>query len=305
MRSQHSLNRAAMRLCASDCATSAMSNASWRASRCARRGLATSRSCAPRWRHCPPLRAPWRTRLAAARTAARANRRSRGEYALLARAIEAEPAHLLRDGGVIATGYDARSMSCARIASHTDDFLLELERRERERTGIAVSSSATTACRVSTSKSRAPRPTSVPADYQRRQTIRSAERFVTPELQSFEDRVLRRTERALARERELYEALLSRLIEALPALQTSADALGQLDALAALAQPRRRAAGASRNSSRSRACCSRRRVTRWSKRFIEGPFVAQRSVAARSAPHADHHRARTWAANRPTCARSR
>ncbi len=159
------------------------------------------------------------------------------EHALLERALEAEPAHFVRDGGVIAPGYDAELDELRVIATHTDDFLLELERRERERTGIAglkLGYNRVQGFYIEVGRAQAER---VPADYQRRQTIRSAERFVTPELQRFEDRVLGARERALARERELYEALLSRLIEALPALQVSADALSQLDALGALAQP--------------------------------------------------------------------
>ena len=112
------------------------------------------------------------------------------EYELLRRAIEAEPAHVLRDGGVIATGYDEALDELRAIASHTDEFLLELERRERERTGISslkLGYNRVQGFYIEVARTQADR---VPADYQRRQTIRSAERFVTPELQRFEDRVL-------------------------------------------------------------------------------------------------------------------
>jgi DNA mismatch repair protein MutS len=158
------------------------------------------------------------------------------EQRLLERAIASEPAPLLRDGGVIAAGFDAGLDELRLIASNTDGFLLELERRERERTGIAnlkLGYNRVQGFYIEVSRQQAER---VPADYLRRQTVKSAERFITPELKSFEDKVLGARERALAREKELYEQLLSSLIDALPALQQSADAIATLDALAALAQ---------------------------------------------------------------------
>jgi DNA mismatch repair protein MutS len=158
------------------------------------------------------------------------------EQQLLERAIATEPAPLLRDGGVIAAGFDAGLDELRLIASNTDGFLLELERRERERTGIAnlkLGYNRVQGFYIEVSRQQAER---VPADYLRRQTVKSAERFITPELKSFEDKVLGARERALARERELYEQLLTGLIEVLPALQQSADAIATLDALAALAQ---------------------------------------------------------------------
>ena len=195
------------------------------------------------------------------------------ECGLLRRAIDSEPAQVLRDGGVIASGYDTALDELRGIATHTDEFLLELERRERERTGIAnlkLGYNRVQGFYIEVARTQAER---VPADYQRRQTIRSAERFVTPELQSFEDRVLGARERALARERELYEALLSHLIEALPALQSSADALGHVDALAALAQP-----AATRGWSEPLLTEEPRLLLEAARhpvveRFIEGPFV--------------------------------
>jgi len=163
-----------------------------------------------------------------------------GEHAaerdLLERAIAAEPAPLLRDGGVIAAGYDSGLDELRLIATNTDGFLLELEQRERERTGIAnlkLGYNRVQGFYIEVSRGQAER---VPSDYLRRQTVKSAERFITPELKGFEDKVLGARERALAREKELYEQVLNQLIAALPALLQSAEALATLDALAALAQ---------------------------------------------------------------------
>jgi DNA mismatch repair protein MutS len=159
-----------------------------------------------------------------------------GERVLLERSIALEPAQLLRDGGVIAAGYDAGLDELRLIASNTDGFLLDLERRERERTGIGnlkLGYNRVQGFYIEVSRLQAER---VPSDYLRRQTVKSAERFVTPELKSFEDKVLGARERALTREKELYDQLLSRLTEALPGLQQTADAIATLDALAALAQ---------------------------------------------------------------------
>ena len=155
---------------------------------------------------------------------------------LLGSAIAAEPATFLRDGEVIAPGYDSELDELRRIATHTDDFLLELERRERERTGIATLRLGYN--RVQGYFIEIPRKDAerAPQEYRRRQTVKSAERFITPELKSFEDKVLGARERALAREKELYEAVLTQLIERLAPLQSTASALSELDALAALAE---------------------------------------------------------------------
>jgi DNA mismatch repair protein MutS len=157
-------------------------------------------------------------------------------HALLAAAIAAEPAALVRDGDVIAAGFDAELDELRRIATHTDAFLLDLERRERERTGIAglkLGYNRVQGFYIEIARRDAER---VPRDYIRRQTVKSAERFITAELKSFEDRVLGARERSLARERELFEALLTQLIEALPSLQASAAALAETDALASLSE---------------------------------------------------------------------
>jgi DNA mismatch repair protein MutS len=156
--------------------------------------------------------------------------------ALLAAAIAVEPAALLRDGDVIAAGYDTELDELRRIATHTDEFLLELERRERERTALAslkVAYNRVQGFFIEVPRRDAER---VPKDYVRRQTVKSAERFITAELKSFEERVLGARERSLARERQLYEEVLTRLIDTLGPLQASAAALAQLDALGALAE---------------------------------------------------------------------
>jgi DNA mismatch repair protein MutS len=160
----------------------------------------------------------------------------RAEHALLQRAIEPTPPHWLRDGGVIATGFDSELDELRHISTHTDTFLLELEQRERERSGIAslkLGYNRVSGFYIEVSRRDAER---VPADYIRRQTVKNSERFLTSELKTFEDKVLGARERALARERELYEQLLAQLIESLPALQASANALAELDALGALGQ---------------------------------------------------------------------
>ena len=155
---------------------------------------------------------------------------------LLQRAIAEEPSVVLRDGDVIAAGYDADLDELRRIASHTDEFLLELERRERERSGLSslkLAYNRVSGFYIEVSRSQADR---VPADYIRRQTVKNAERFITPELKSFEDKVLGAREKSLARERELYEEILTQLIDRLGALQATATALATLDCLAALAE---------------------------------------------------------------------
>jgi DNA mismatch repair protein MutS len=156
--------------------------------------------------------------------------------ALLAESIAEEPSTFVRDGDVIAAGYDAELDELRRIATHTDEFLLGLEQRERERSGIAglkLGYNRVQGFFIEISRKDAER---APKDYIRRQTVKSAERFITAELKSFEDRVLGARERALARERELYEELLTRLTESLAPLQASAAALAELDALGSLAE---------------------------------------------------------------------
>jgi DNA mismatch repair protein MutS len=157
-------------------------------------------------------------------------------HALLAGAIAAEPSTFLRDGDVIAAGHDAELDELRTIAANTDGYLLDLEQRERARTGIAnlrLGYNRVQGFFIEVSRAQAER---VPADYLRRQTVKSAERFITPELKGFEDKVLGARERALARERQLYEELLTQLTDRIGALQSTAMALATLDALASLAE---------------------------------------------------------------------
>jgi len=156
--------------------------------------------------------------------------------ALLERAVIESPPHLLRDGGVIAPGYDPELDELRAISTDTDRFLMDLERRERERTGLSslkLGYNRVSGFFIEVNRSQAE---SVPADYVRRQTVKNSERFLTAELRSFEDKVLGAREKSLAREKELYDALLSRLIEDLAALQASAAALAELDVIANLAE---------------------------------------------------------------------
>jgi DNA mismatch repair protein MutS len=155
---------------------------------------------------------------------------------LLTAAIAAEPATLVRDGDVIAEGFDTELDQLRRIATHTDEFLLDLERRERERTGLSalkLGYNRVQGFYIEIARRDAER---VPKDYIRRQTVKSAERFITGELKAFEDKVLGARDKALARERELYESVLTELIGMLGPLQTTAAALAETDAVAALAE---------------------------------------------------------------------
>jgi DNA mismatch repair protein MutS len=155
---------------------------------------------------------------------------------LLTRAIAAEPSTFVRDGDVIAPGYDASLDELRNISTNTDAFLLELERRERERSGIPglkLGYNRVQGFFIEVSRKDADR---VPKDYLRRQTVKSAERFITPELKSFEDKVLSARDRALAREKELYDEVLTQLIDRLGPMQQTAAALAELDALACLAE---------------------------------------------------------------------
>jgi DNA mismatch repair protein MutS len=157
-------------------------------------------------------------------------------HALLTAGLVPAPPALLREGGVIAPGHDADLDELRRISEHSDEALLELETRERERTGFAnlrLGYNRVQGYYIEVSRTQADR---VPADWVRRQTVKNAERYVTTELKTFEDRVLGARDRALARERELYEELLDRLTESLPALQASASAVSVLDVLSNLAE---------------------------------------------------------------------
>jgi DNA mismatch repair protein MutS len=157
-------------------------------------------------------------------------------HALLAGAMMAEPAAQLRDGGVIADAYDGELDELRAIDAHCGEFLVDLERRERERSGIAnlkVEYNRVHGFYIEVTHANAER---IPDDYRRRQTLKNAERYVTPELKSFEDKALSAQERALARERLLFEQLLEALLPAIPALQRAAAAIATLDVVANLAE---------------------------------------------------------------------
>jgi len=155
---------------------------------------------------------------------------------LLQRSIHPEPNAMVRDGGVIADGWDAELDDLRHIATNCDDFLLALEARERERTGIAnlkVQYNRVHGFFIEITQGQLDR---VPDDYRRRQTLKNAERFTTTELKAFEDKALSAQERALAREKWLYDSVLSQLNNWLAALQKMSRAFAALDALAALAE---------------------------------------------------------------------
>jgi len=154
----------------------------------------------------------------------------------LLQAVAAEPAVLLRDGGVIAEGVDAELDELRGIAANCDAFLLDLEQRERARSAIPnlrVQFNKVHGFYIEVTASHLDK---VPADYQRRQTMKNAERYITPELKAFEDKALSAQERSLAREKWLYEQLLDALQAYLGPLGALARALAALDALAALAE---------------------------------------------------------------------
>jgi DNA mismatch repair protein MutS len=158
------------------------------------------------------------------------------ERGLLERALVDSPPHFLREGGVIATGYDPELDELRALDGNTEQFLLDLERRERERTGLSslkLGFNRVQGFYIEINRSQAE---AVPKDYRRRQTVKSAERFITAELKTFEDKILGARDRALAREREIYDALLDFLIARLSGLQTTADAIAELDVLACFAE---------------------------------------------------------------------
>jgi DNA mismatch repair protein MutS len=151
---------------------------------------------------------------------------------LLGRAIAAEPGAMLRDGNVIARGYDAELDELRAIQDNCGAFLIELETRERARTGIGslkVEYNRVHGFYIEVTHAHVER---IPDDYRRRQTLKNAERYITPELKAFEDKALSAQERAQAREKALYEALLAELAPAIAALQGVAQALATLDVLA-------------------------------------------------------------------------
>ena len=158
-----------------------------------------------------------------------------GPLDLLARAVAAEPGAQVRDGGIIAPGYDADLDELRALNDNCGAFLVDLEARERERSGIAslkVEYNKVHGFYIEVTHANAAK---VPDDYRRRQTLKNAERYITPELKAFEDKALSAQERALAREKLLYDAILATLLPAVPTLQAIARAVAQLDLLAGFA----------------------------------------------------------------------
>jgi DNA mismatch repair protein MutS len=158
------------------------------------------------------------------------------QAALLAAAMVEQPPVLAREGGVFAEGHDAELDELRRLSTNADQFLVDLEQREREASGIAnlkVGYNRVHGYYIEISKAQAAK---APAHYTRRQTLTGAERYITEELKAFEDKVLSARERALVRERLLYEALLDALNQHLASLKHCAAALSELDVLAAFAE---------------------------------------------------------------------
>lgn len=155
---------------------------------------------------------------------------------LLTRAIAAEPAAMVRDGGVIARGYDAELDELRDISENCGQFLIDLETRERARTGISnlrVEYNKVHGFYIEVTRGQTDK---VPDDYRRRQTLKNAERYITPELKTFEDKALSAQERALARERALYDGVLQALLPHIEGCQRVASGLAELDLLAAFAE---------------------------------------------------------------------
>ena len=162
------------------------------------------------------------------------------EYPALAeqlqRAVIDNPPVVLRDGGVIAEGYDAELDELRGLSANAGQYLVDMETREKQNSGIStlkVGYNRVHGYYIEISKAQAAQ---APAEYIRRQTLKNAERFITPELKEFEDKVLSANSKALAREKALYEALLDTLMEQLAPLQDSAAALAELDVLGNFAE---------------------------------------------------------------------
>ncbi len=147
-----------------------------------------------------------------------------------------EPPALIRDGGVIKSGYDEELDQLRNLSNNANQFLIELEHREKEATQISslkVAYNRIHGYYIEISRSQADQ---APEHYTRRQTLKNTERYITPELKKFEDEVLSAKERALKREKYLYEQLLNTLLEELSTIQHCSQGLAQLDVLATLAE---------------------------------------------------------------------
>ena len=155
---------------------------------------------------------------------------------LLASAIKSEPSVVLREGGVIADGFDAELDELRALQNNHGEFLLQYEAAEKARTGISnlkVEYNSVHGFYIEMSRSQAE---AAPAEYRRRQTLKNVERFITPELKAFEDKVLSANERALAREKVLYVQVLAQLLPHIATLQANALAVASLDVLCCFAE---------------------------------------------------------------------
>jgi DNA mismatch repair protein MutS len=155
---------------------------------------------------------------------------------LLERAIIENPPVVIREGGVIAEGFDEELDDLRNISENAGQFLLDVETRERERTGIStlkVGYNRVHGYYIEISRAQSDK---APVDYIRRQTLKNAERFITPELKEFEDKALSAKSRALAREKGLYDDVLEAVAEQLAPLQDAAQALAELDVLSNFAE---------------------------------------------------------------------
>ncbi len=153
---------------------------------------------------------------------------------LLQRAVAEEPAAMVRDGGVFARGFDAELDELRGLSENAGQFLVDLETRERARTGIAnlrVEYNKVHGFYIEVTHGQTDK---VPDDYRRRQTLKNAERYITPELKVFEDKALSAQDKALVREKLLYEQLLADLAPHIGTLQAISQGLAQLDTLTAL-----------------------------------------------------------------------
>ncbi|NOU00737.1 MAG: DNA mismatch repair protein MutS [Gallionella sp.] len=155
---------------------------------------------------------------------------------ILQRTLKPEPSSVLREGSVIADGFDADLDELRGIQTNCGDFLLALEARERARTGITTLKVEYNRVHGFYIEVSAAQSVKVPDDYRRRQTLKNAERYITPELKAFEDKALSANDRALAREKFLYEQLLNQLAPFIPQLQRIAAAIAELDVLATFAE---------------------------------------------------------------------
>jgi DNA mismatch repair protein MutS len=155
---------------------------------------------------------------------------------LLSRALVEAPPVVIRDGGVLAQGYDEELDELRGISENAGEYLLDIERREREATGLStlkVGYNRVHGYYIEISRQQSDL---APDTYQRRQTLKNVERFITPELKLFEDKALSSRSRALAREKHLYDALVERIADDLLALQKTSTALCDLDVLACFAE---------------------------------------------------------------------